>query len=346
MFKPLVFVAAAAGLAGASALGNTSGKTTGAAPARAASAAPAAVAAPALAPAAAAVRGAAVQVPESDAMRRLQQKLESKLGVHAPASSRLPGEIAIATRSPDAPQPVPAQPRATPLRHEATAKAPHWSYDGPGGPQAWGRLEPGFAACANGRRQSPIDLRDSFRLQLDPVQFDYQPSAFRVVDNGHTIEVRLAPGNSIRVMGRRYELSQFHFHRPSEERIDGRAFDMTAHLVHRDPEGRLAVVAVLLERGSAQPVVQAVWNNLPLERGEELAAQAPIDPAALLPAERGYFVYMGSLTTPPCTEGVLWMVMRQPVPVAPEQIDIFARLYPMNARPVQPAAGRIVKESQ
>jgi len=199
---------------------------------------------------------------------------------------------------------------------------------------------------ASGTRQSPIDIRDGFRLQLEPVAFGYQPSAFRVVDNGHTVQVNLAPGNFIEVLGRRYELQQFHFHRPSEERIAGRQFELSVHLVHRDAEGRLAVVAVLLERGAAQPLVQLVWNNLPLEKGEEQAARVPLDPTLLLPPERGYFTYMGSLTTPPCSEGVLWMVMKQPVPVAPEQIEIFSRLYPMNARPVQPGGGRMIKESE
>jgi carbonic anhydrase len=182
-------------------------------------------------------------------------------------------------------------------------------------------------------------------VQLDPVRFDYRPSAFRVVDNGHTVQVNVAPNNAIEVMGRRYELQQFHFHRPSEERIAGRQFDMVAHLVHKNAEGRLAVVAVLLEQGGAQPVVQAVWNNLPLEKGEEVAAPAPLDLRQLLPAERGYYTYMGSLTTPPCTEGVLWLVMRQPAPVSPEQVALFARLYPMNACPLQPSGGRMVKQS-
>ena len=130
-----------------------------------------------------------------------------------------------------------------------------------------------------------------------------------------------------------------------EERIDGRQFDMVAHLVHRDPEGRLAVVAVLLDRGSAHNVVQQVWNNLPLEKGEPLAARLPLDLNELLPADRRYYTYMGSLTTPPCSEGVLWMVMQQPVSVSTEQIDVFARLYPMNARPLQQAAGRLIKQS-
>ncbi|MBC7996025.1 MAG: carbonic anhydrase family protein [Rhizobacter sp.] len=206
-------------------------------------------------------------------------------------------------------------------------------------------MKPEFSTCSSGKRQSPIDIRDGISVQLDPVQFDYKPSNFRVIDNGHTVQVNLAPGNSIEVMGRRFELVQFHFHRPSEERINGRQFDMVAHLVHKDLEGKLAVVAVLLDRGSVQPIVQTVWNNLPLEKGEEQPAKAMIDLNGLLPAERGYFTYMGSLTTPPCSEGVLWMVMQTPVSISSEQIGIFSRLYPMNARPIQSASGRLIKGS-
>jgi carbonic anhydrase len=186
---------------------------------------------------------------------------------------------------------------------------------------------------------------DGIRVDMDPVQFDYRPSAFRVIDNGHTVQVNVAAGNFIDVMGRRFELKQFHFHRPSEERIEGKQFDMVAHLVHQDLEGRLAVVAVLLERGGAQALVQTVWNNLPLEKGEELAARATLDLNHLLPKDPRYFTYMGSLTTPPCSEGVLWMVMQQPVTVSSEQIEVFARLYPMNARPLQQASGRLIKQS-
>jgi carbonic anhydrase len=146
--------------------------------------------------------------------------------------------------------------------------------------------------------------------------------------------------------GKRYELLQFHFHRPSEERIDGRQFELSVHLVHKNSEGRLAVLAVLLGKGAAQPVVQTVWNNLPLEKNQEMRARAEIDPADLLPTDRRYYTYMGSLTTPPCTEGVQWVVMRQPVSATSEQINIFTRLYPMNARPVQSAAGRRILQSE
>ena len=227
----------------------------------------------------------------------------------------------------------------------ATEHRPHWDYSGAGAPDKWSTLDPAFSTCASGKRQSPIDIREGIKVGLDPVTFDYQPSGFRVLDNGHTIQVNMGLGNAIEVLGRRYDLAQFHFHRPSEERVNGRQTDMVAHLVHKDLEGRLAVVAVLLSRGTPQPVVQAVWNNLPLERGEELAASVTIDLSKLLPEDRRYYTYMGSLTTPPCSEGVLWMVMKTPVQISPEQIAIFSRLYPMNARPVQPLNARLIKES-
>jgi len=221
----------------------------------------------------------------------------------------------------------------------------HWDYEGHAGPEAWGQLRPEYSKCANGQRQSPIDIRGGIAVDLEPIRFDYRPSAFSVIDNGHTVQVNVEPGNAITITGRRYELVQFHFHRPSEERVNGRQYDMVAHLVHKDAEGRLAVVAVLLDRGSAQAIVQSVWNNLPLEKGDEVRAGTRIDLAQLLPEDKRYYTYMGSLTTPPCSEGVLWMVMKQPVPIAPEQVAIFARLYPMNARPIQQADGRLIKES-
>ncbi|HYR26757.1 MAG TPA: carbonic anhydrase family protein [Aquabacterium sp.] len=219
-----------------------------------------------------------------------------------------------------------------------------WSYSGATGPAQWAQLKPGNRLCAVGKRQSPIDIRDGIPVQQDPIEFDYHPSRFRVIDNGHTVQVNLDLGNGIKVMGQRYELQQFHFHRPSEERINGRAHEMVVHLVHRNPEGREAIVAVLLDQGGAHPVVQQVWNNLPLEKHQEQAAQHLMDLTGLLPEQRQYYAYMGSQTTPPCTEGVLWLVMKQPVQVSPDQIGVFGRLYPMNARPVQPTAGRLIKE--
>ncbi len=286
-----------------------------------------------------------------DPMDKLREKLAERLGT---ARAVDPHVVRLTAHSPP---PTPASRSAKAgAAHGASAgksgaktpvesHAAHWAYEGEGGPKNWGGLKPEFAKCSTGLRQSPIDIRDGIKVQLDPVQIDYRPSAFRVIDNGHTVQVNMAPGNLIEVIGRRYELLQFHFHRPSEERINGRQFEMVAHLVHKDAEGRLAVIAVLLDRGSAHPLVQTVWNNLPLEKGEEVPAKALIDLNVLLPPERAYFTYMGSLTTPPCSEGVLWMVMKEPVTISTEQISVFSRLYPMNARPIQSASGRLIKES-
>jgi carbonic anhydrase len=220
-----------------------------------------------------------------------------------------------------------------------------WSYEGEGGPIHWGKLNAAWAKCDNGARQSPIDIRDGIKVDLEPIGFDYKPSRFNVIDNGHTVQVNLGGGNHITVMGRMYELVQFHFHRPSEERVNGKGFEMVAHLEHKDAEGRLAVVAVLLERGKAHALMQTIWNNLPLEKNLLVEPANLIDMNQFLPERREYYTYMGSQTTPPCSEGVLWMVLKEPVQVSAEQIGIFSRLYPMNARPIQATAGRMIKES-
>ena len=228
----------------------------------------------------------------------------------------------------------------------AAAHGPAWGYSGGLGPQAWASLHPAFSLCGSGQRQSPVDIRDGLPVDLEAVDFLYRPGFFSVTDNGHTVQVQVGDGNAIEVGARRYELTGFHFHIPGEERVDGRSFAMSIHLVHRDAQGRLAVVALVAEEGPEHPAVQAVWNNLPLERGEFVAASVEFDPTALLPARRGYYTYMGSLTTPPCTEGVLWIVMQQPIQVSPQQLAIFARLHPMNARPIQPLNNRVIKQSR
>ena len=222
----------------------------------------------------------------------------------------------------------------------------HWSYEGEGGPENWAKLDPKNQACAVGQRQSPIDIREGIKVDLEPVQFDYRPSAFRIIDNGHTVQINVGD-SSITLTGKTYELVQFHFHRPSEEKVNGRNFDMVAHLVHKADDGSLAVVAVLMERGDENPFIQTLWNNMPLEKNVSVSPPAPIiNPNSLLPANRNYYTYMGSLTTPPCTEGVLWLVMKQPVQVSQDQIAIFSRLYRNNARPIQPAASRLIKEGR
>jgi carbonic anhydrase len=294
------------------------------------------------------------QLPASDEdpMERLRQLLGERLTIAKPAEHAAgPLEVRVLAKAAATAQAARAPARAGAGQGRGQARvhdahAPHWSYAGPAGPQTWGGLKPDFALCAKGQRQSPIDIQGGLPVELEPVHFSYKASRFGVVDNGHTVQANLAGGNFIEVGGRRFELKQFHFHRPSEERIDGRQFEMSLHLVHQDEQGRLAVVALLMDRGTAHPAVQKVWNNLPLEKQEEIPARALLELAELLPDDHGYYTYMGSLTTPPCSEGVQWIVMRQPVSVSAAQIELFARLYPMNARPLQQLAGRRILQSQ
>lgn len=229
---------------------------------------------------------------------------------------------------------------------ERPAGAVHWSYGGAGGPDQWATLLPEYKVCAEGNRQSPIDLRETIKVDLTPIEFAYRPSQFRIIDNGHTLQVAVSE-NRFSLLGKRYELVQIQFHQPSEERIDGKGFDMAAHLIHRSDDNKLAVVAVMLEKGAEHPLIQTLWNHLPLERNEDVYPPGvAIDLNQLLPEKRQHFAYMGSLTTPPCTEGVLWLVMKNPVQVSPEQVAIFSRLYRNNARPLQPSFGRLIKESR
>ena len=226
--------------------------------------------------------------------------------------------------------------------------AHHWSYGGEGGPSHWAELDVANAACA-GKGQSPIDIHttDARSTQLPALDFHYQPVPLRIVDNGHSIQVNYDPGSWLSLDGERYDLVQFHFHRPSEEEIDGKRFAMVAHLVHRDAAGHLAVVAVPLQPGDENALVETLWRNLPKAGEEEVTnAAVTINAASLLPATFGYYAYSGSLTTPPCSEGVRWLVLKTPTEVSDQEVSLFAARYPNNARPVQPLNGRQVLSSQ
>ena len=225
----------------------------------------------------------------------------------------------------------------------------HWSYTETGtGPDAWAQLQPEFGACATGQRQSPVHIQEGSTLQgpAEPLEFDYQPSGGSVVNNGHTIQVDLEGNNTLTVRGSTYQLLQFHFHHPAEEKVDHNGFSMVAHLVHKNAEGQLAVVAVLIDPGAANDLVNKVWTHMPLDVKDRVRLPpALIAMKALLPQDPRYYQFMGSLTTPPCTEGVLWMVMKQPMTVSREQLKLFSQLFPMNARPTQALNGRVVREA-
>lgn len=227
--------------------------------------------------------------------------------------------------------------------------AGHWAYAGETGPQAWDKLNPDFKLCAAGKRQSPIHIDGNSTLvgPAEPLQFNYQPSAGSVVNNGHTLQVDVEGDNALTVRGTTYKLVQFHFHHPAEERVNQRSFAMVAHLVHRNAEGQLAVVAILMDPGETSPLIDKVWTYLPLEVSDRVRVPAGvIDLNELLPKDQRYYQFMGSLTTPPCSEGVLWMVLKTPVSLGAGQLKLFSQLFPNNARPVQALNGRVVREAQ
>lgn len=241
----------------------------------------------------------------------------------------------------------------------------HWSYfDGPGGPENWGEISKANLACSKGKTQSPININvdNAVKVDLDPLEFMYRPSPLSIVDNGHTVMVNYGEGSNLLVNGRQYRLIQFHFHKPSEEAINGERMDMVVHLVHQHHDGSLAVVGVLMSTkglsgsdkkswwgssyGQANPLISTLWNNLPLVKEKVSSPGVLIDVNQLLPNDKAFYTYMGSLTTPPCSENVLWFVMKNPISVSEDQVKNFGRLYPMNARPLQPKGDRLVKESK
>lgn len=228
----------------------------------------------------------------------------------------------------------------------AESQAPHWAYSGNhGAPERWAALDPAFETCAKGLKQSPIDIRNTVRTALAPLEFGYTSAAPVIVNNGHTVQVNLPAGQTLKIGDQAYELLQFHFHTPSEETIAGRHAAMVAHFVHRNAAGELGVVGVLLEQGKKNAAFDAVFSHLP-RPGESITVEGlKLDLAALLPADKGYYAYEGSLTTPPCSQGVRWMVLKTPVKLGADQIKAFRRLFNANARPVQPLNGRIVQES-
>jgi carbonic anhydrase len=223
----------------------------------------------------------------------------------------------------------------------------HWAYDGKDGPKKWGALDPAYSECKQGHHQSPIDIRHTEKADLPPIQFDYAPSPLNIVDNGHTVMVTYEPGSFLTVGDHRYQLTQFHFHHPSEEHINGKSFDMVVHLVHSDASGNLAVVAVVMKAGKVNPALQTVWNHLPKEKDKQATVEGVFVTAAdLLPVKRGYYTYSGSLTTPPCTEGVTWFVLKTPEEISSGEVEVFAKLYPHDVRPAQKVEGRVIRESK
>jgi carbonic anhydrase len=224
----------------------------------------------------------------------------------------------------------------------------HWRYEGENGPQFWAKIAPENSLCSTGKTQSPIHIQDehTMTLRMDPLQFDYRPSAGTMINNGHTLQFNLSTDNYFIVRNQRYRLIQFHFHHPAEERINHKGFELVAHFVHKNDQGQLAVVAVLFDPGTENPSLEKLWANMPFNEQDKVIIQEPIiNLTQLLPKEQQYYQFIGSLTTPPCSENILWTVLKHPITASKKQLDIFSKIFPLNARPIQPTNNRIIKQS-
>ena len=199
----------------------------------------------------------------------------------------------------------------------------HWSYAGEGGPENWANLDAKNSACGQGQRQSPIDITKPFVNGRADLKLTYAAASGEIVNNGHTIQVNLTGNNTLQSGGKTYRLLQFHFHSPSEEAVAGKRFPLVAHLVHASEAGELAVLAILFETGAANAELAEVFSNLPAAEGTKKALAGPINPKAMLPGSLAHWNFSGSLTTPPCSEGVNWFVLQSPVKISDEQLAGF-----------------------
>lgn len=224
-----------------------------------------------------------------------------------------------------------------------------WSYQGKTGPLNWGKLDPAYKVCSEGREQSPIDIRSAhLNKSLQPIQFHYLAGQVTLENDGHTILAHVNPGSYIVADNVHYELKEFHFHYPSEEAVKGKLDDMVVHLVHKSADGKMAEIAVRFtaERGDPNAVLAALWPHLPAKNGTIERVTELVNPGGFLPADRGYWTYMGSETVPPCTEGVRWFVFEDVLSISNAQLRAFTSLFRMNSRPLQDTRGRRIEANE
>ena len=223
--------------------------------------------------------------------------------------------------------------------------AADWSYEGAHGPEHWGDVDAASKVCSAGSQQSPVDIGETINSKMPPLKIVWGKTADTIVNNGHTIQLNFAEGSNVTVGKDKYTLLQVHFHRPSEHLIAGKNFPMEAHFVHRNAAGALAVVGVLMAAGKPNAAFSKIIATMPAKEGPAVKADAAINPNAMLPARRNYYRYSGSLTTPPCSEVVNWLLLTDPIQVAQADIDAFGKLYAMNARPAQKSNRRFILRS-
>ena len=226
----------------------------------------------------------------------------------------------------------------------AQEEKPHWSYEAEGetSPAMWGELSPEYALCGTGKTQSPIDILTTVATDVSDIAFTYLPSALTIFNNGHTVQVNYDEGSEIVYNEHTFPLAQFHVHHPSEHTLNGEAFPLEMHFVHKDADGNLAVVGVLVKEGAENPAYADFIANLPTEETEPTTLDYTVNALDMMPTEKTYYTYSGSLTTPPCSEGVRWLLLTTPIELSAEQIESIATIFEHNARPTQALNARDV----
>lgn len=231
------------------------------------------------------------------------------------------------------------------MEHKASHEA-HWGYTGEHSPAHWGEMKKEFAMCSKGKMQTPINIIPTQDIDITPLEFDYTTNSTNVVNNGHTIQVNVANGSSIMIDGKEFDLKQFHFHTPSENNINGKKFALEAHFVHVAKDGQLAVVAVMFKEGKSNPILEKIWSKFPLALNhKESIDLSSSDIKSLLPSNKEYYKFMGSLTTPPCSENVKWNVFKTAMTISKEQVkQFFATFGHSNNRPIQQTNNRVISK--
>jgi carbonic anhydrase len=308
-------------------------------------------------------------MPPSDRMRKVLQRLHpppekrrpapsealkvqeaEAPAANEPAAPATPAAAPAVEKAPETtPAPVaeqaPSQLAATPAAQTAPASGDaHWDYSATtSGPANWGDLAQDFGTCKTGVKQSPINISKYYQEDLPALEPHYNPAPLSLLNNGKTLQFNYAEGSGFKVDGMAYKLKQFNFHTPSEHYMDGAPFPMEAHFTHQADDGSIAIVAVMLKAGEHNKYIEALWQNAPANTGgEKVVADIKLSAADLMPKALDYYRYDGSLTTPPCTEGVQWFVLKEPLEISEAQINTFQKLFPVNSRPVQALGERVV----
>ena len=227
--------------------------------------------------------------------------------------------------------------------HVMAKSSVHWGYEGDIAAHNWSRLSSDYELCGKGKNQSPINITGAVKTELEPLSFNYTSALSDIINNGHTVQVNIKKGSNVLIEQNSFELKQFHFHSPSENKINGKSFPLEGHFVHADKNGKLLVVAVMFKKGIKNKAITQLWKSMPEKSGDKNVLDLKISAKDLLPDNKAYYRFNGSLTTPPCTEGVRWLVLKKPVTISEEQVAVFKNsLQHSNNRPLQELNARII----